>query len=483
MQPLCTADAETVITWCFKYKVRTNFYISRLGLPQREDNKKTTGLVQFEGDLAGECTQLYKAIRQKREALMPRFKTKEQLRKDAVCERRSLIEEVTEPLLARYGATIWSTSPPFATVIDRRNYPERLKHDDESDRERLVTLDLACIEVLAEPKSRIMLYLYCWTIGGMIRGLGNNEGEINTRTARRSGLVYDLSDSDPDNLDPYRTRSRPIKRWGDPTQHRGQNQGHRKKQKMDGEKSAGNVNAISRRTNLEDMRSFLIGTRTDQAPTRTNGAGDATRRPGSEDDESLRRIQQTFGIRSGSPKAIPEPPRSVEPRRLTAQIKVTNDARRRLTTNLLEILAAGSELLSPLPLSQMIEILEALTETDQLRLRGIYGDHFNNVQTTLNQWVKCLKFLFESHELTELPDNLASRNAFLDKLPLERRLHIMKILNKGSSSLSQWRDHEQVTKQVAPMLFNLIWPQLWWNYSTMEDLVLEMNKRLSAWFD
>jgi hypothetical protein len=63
-------DAETMMNWCFKYKVRTNFYTSRLGLPQKEDNKNTTGLVEFEGDLAQECTELYEAIRQKRKALI-----------------------------------------------------------------------------------------------------------------------------------------------------------------------------------------------------------------------------------------------------------------------------------------------------------------------------------------------------------------------------------------------------------------------------
>jgi hypothetical protein len=149
----------------------------------------------------------------------------------------------------------------------------------------------------------------------------------------------------------------------------------------------------------------------------------------------------------------------------------------------LDILATGPELISPLPLSQTIEILEALTETDNLRLREIYGDQYNNYQTTLNQWVKCLKFLSKSYKFIELQGNLTTRNAMLDKLPIERQLCLIKILGKGSSSLSQWRDHEQVAKDVASMLFNLIWPQRWWSYKTIELLVLEINKRLLAWFD
>jgi hypothetical protein len=289
----------------------------------------------------------------------------------------------------------------------------------------------------------------------MIRGLPNSEGEVNTRTARRSALVHDLSDSDADNLQPYRppsSVSRTIKRRDDSIQYWGQTQRQRKKQKRDGGRPSDISNPVSSRTNLEDMRSFVNATCTDQAPTRTNDAGDATRRSGSEDDDSLRRIQEAFGIRSGSAKAIPEPPRSVEPRRPTAQIDDTKDARRRLTTNLLDILATGPELISPLPLSQTIEILEALTETDNLRLREIYGDQYNNYQTTLNQWVKCLKFLSKYYKFIELQGNLTTRNAMLDKLPIERQLCVIKILGKGSSSLSQWRDHEQVAKDVASML-------------------------------
>jgi hypothetical protein len=138
MEPPLTADAASLITWSLNSYRKTCFFTSRLGLPQPESNKNQRGWTSFEGDLAPSCRALYDSLRDIRKVLLSRLKTKQGVR----VAGDTLIAEVTEPLLAEHGATIWSDSPPFSTVIDIWNYPKYLKHNNSSDRERLVTPDI-----------------------------------------------------------------------------------------------------------------------------------------------------------------------------------------------------------------------------------------------------------------------------------------------------------------------------------------------------
>jgi hypothetical protein len=137
MEPSLTVDAASLIAWSLSTHRKTRFFTGRLGLPQPESNKKQKGRTAFEGDLAPSCKALYESILDIRRVLLRRFETKQGLR----VAGDALIAEVTEPLLAEHGATIWSDSPPFSTVIDTWNYPKYLKHNNSSDRERLVTPD------------------------------------------------------------------------------------------------------------------------------------------------------------------------------------------------------------------------------------------------------------------------------------------------------------------------------------------------------
>jgi hypothetical protein len=138
MEPSLTVDAASLITWSLSTNRKTCFFTGRLGLPQPESNKNQRGWTSFEGDLAPSCKALYESILDIRKVLLGRLKTKQGVR----VAGDTLIAEVTEPLLAEHGATIWSESPPFSTVIDIWNYPKYLKHNNSSDRERLVTPDL-----------------------------------------------------------------------------------------------------------------------------------------------------------------------------------------------------------------------------------------------------------------------------------------------------------------------------------------------------
>jgi hypothetical protein len=151
MVPPVSADAVHLINYCLRGQAQTCFCTSRLGLPQKEDNKKTRGSVVFKGTLAPTCERLYMSIREKRKELKVEFKTKEQLRDAALNRRHALIPEVTETLLAKYGATIWNALPPFATVICASHYPRHLRYTESSDRKRLVTPDLT-YHLSADPK-------------------------------------------------------------------------------------------------------------------------------------------------------------------------------------------------------------------------------------------------------------------------------------------------------------------------------------------
>jgi hypothetical protein len=144
MEPSLTADAATLISWCLSNNRPTDFFTARLGLPQKESNKKKKGGALFEGDLASSSTTLYRSILQIRRTLLVRFPTKQHLRDVEARQRPSLITELTASLLIEHGGAIWSSSPPFSTVIDGPNYPKHLKYNNSSDRERLAASNLIC---------------------------------------------------------------------------------------------------------------------------------------------------------------------------------------------------------------------------------------------------------------------------------------------------------------------------------------------------
>jgi hypothetical protein len=343
-------------------------------------------------------------------------------------------------------------------------------------------------------------------------------------TTGRSTQVPDNEGDDNDNLDlnlPPSPPSRSIKRRGG---YSTRDQGQNKKQKGDGEESADNVDALSSRSDravrgetsvrrnghysypsppamqpeppksAPDMRNFPNVTHKEQTMADADDAEDlVTEAPASTEEVQAEDVAEESRAEDGdsvqgteeveSPNVISEPPRLVVPIRLTAQSKATENLRRRLGSNLLDVLPAG--LMNPdLPLlSSIIEVVQALTKADHLRLRDIYDEDFNSFHGALDQWSECLKLLFQFCQLTAFNGNLASRSAFLDDMPIVRRFEGLRILNRGSSSLSLWRDDERMAKKVGSMLSNLVWPQRWWTPNTMELLVQQLTEELIAWFD
>jgi hypothetical protein len=331
-----------------------------------------------------------------------------------------------------------------------------------------------------------------------------------------------VSDDDNENLDLYLPPSpvsRTIKRRGYSTRDHGQN----KKQKGDGEKSADNVDVLSSprnralrsetgawrhcrdpypsppavqqesSSNIPSMRNFPNITHTEDAmadasdtdvvqtapvSTEEAPADNATENPGGEDGDSVQGTEEV-----GSSNAITEPRRLVVPIRLTAQSKDTEDLRRCLGANLLDVLPAGLECPDLPLLSRTIEVVQLLTKADHLRLREIYHNEFNSFHGALDQWVKCLELIFQFCQLTEFEGDLTSRYTFLDDMPIGPRIEALRILSRGDAFLSQWREDEQMGKKVATMLSHLVWSRSWLTPNTMELLVLGFTKELSAWFD
>jgi hypothetical protein len=237
-----------------------------------------------------------------------------------------------------------------------------------------------------------------------------------------------VSDDNNENLDLYlppSPASRTIKRRGYSTRDHGQN----KKQKGDGEKSADNADVLSSphnqtlrnetgawrqcldsypspptvqqepSSNIRNMRNFPNVTHAEQAmadesdtdvvqnapvSTEETQAENATENPGLEDGDSVQGAEQVE-----SSNVIPEPRRLVVPIRLTAQSKDTEDLRRRLGSNLLDVLPAGLECPDLPLLSHTIEVVQLLTKVDHLCLREIYHNDFNSFHGALDQWVKC----------------------------------------------------------------------------------------------
>jgi hypothetical protein len=181
-------------------------------------------------------------------------------------------------------------------------------------------------------------------------------------------------------------------------------------------------------------------------------------------------------MRSRTFEVIPETLRLVAPRK-------TEDLRRCLASNLIKITSTKLNQPNLLFISRTVEILDSLLEADRPRFQKIYVHDFNNFHVALEQWVEPLKLLLEFHDVTKFQGDLTNRTAFLQSLSSTEPLLIaLGVLDKGSSSLSRWLNHEDIAKKVVSMLSNLFLPQSWWTSDTIEALVLEFTKKLTEWF-
>jgi hypothetical protein len=328
--------------------------------------------------------------------------------------------------------------------------------------------------------------------------------------------------NDSDNLDLYLPPSPPsqrIKRRGYSTQDREVLQN--KKQKQNEERSANDVDALALRpnrqlrgksgthgsesypsppavqpdrpTNVAAMCNFPNVTHTGQimtgridaenfmpdAQTFTEDAQieNTMEDLGSEYGDSVLGTEDVLRMGAISSKAILQPLNSIVPP------KVTDDLRRPLASNLLDIILVGLDQRDILLISKTVDMLESVSKADRPRLQEVYADDFNSHITALDQLVQGLKYLTEYCKRIKFQGSLSTLDAFLTRMPNGTPVDVLKLFREGSSYLSQWNDHEQIAGQIASVLSNLVRCPRRWCLQTMEPLILKLIKELLAWFD
>lgn len=136
--PPLTASPSEIIKWCIKQKRPTQFFTSRIGIPQAEHSKGDRGRTDFEGNSASHCKSLYHAWLQARKDMADaHFEWKDDLREKAVSEYNDLSSQYIDPLLDEYGPILW---PDHRDVHAGRtisaDYPRRLVYTRQPDRGR-----------------------------------------------------------------------------------------------------------------------------------------------------------------------------------------------------------------------------------------------------------------------------------------------------------------------------------------------------------
>jgi len=77
-----------------------------------------------------------------------RLQAKEELRDATVKGHMSLATEVVEPILVKYGPTIWGSSEPLMTRIIEHEYPRHLRYSNPDDRKRQAIHHYQCFLTL-----------------------------------------------------------------------------------------------------------------------------------------------------------------------------------------------------------------------------------------------------------------------------------------------------------------------------------------------
>jgi hypothetical protein len=340
--------------------------------------------------------------------------------------------------------------------------------------------------------------------------------------ASTNGGPAQMPNDSNDNLDLYlppSPMSRRIKRRGYSTQDREVLQN--KKQKQNEERSTNDVDALALRpnrqlrgksgtygsesypsppavqrdrpTNVATMCNFPNVTHTGQIMTGRSDAENVMPDAqtftedaqientmedlGSEYGDSVLGTEDVLRMGAISSKAILQPLNSIVPP------KVTDDLRRPLASNLLDIILAGLDQRDILLISKTVDMLESVSKADRPRLQEVYADNFNSHITALDQLVQGLKYLTEYCKRIKFQGSLSTLDAFLTRMPNGTPIDVLKLFREGSSYLSQWNDHEQIAGQIASVLSNLVRSPRRWCLQTMEPLILKLIKELLAWFD
>lgn len=137
-------------------------------------------------------------------------------------------------------------------------------------------------------------------------------------------------------------------------------------------------------------------------------------------------------------------------------------------------------------MQETVVFFQSMVERDEAKLRDVFGDSFDQYQTTFNKWLECIKAVIQFRTMTGAEGDRTMRDEYLAQMPPEERVIANRIAYNGRKAVRRWFGEQgfsftRISHDIALASYNVgRWDHFPFEY--LAERWLKFNERLFLWF-